>query len=149
MTTPTNDVGRPPVGPRVEIRLPESVLRTLDDHAEQTGTTRAATLRTILTAWAEGTIAPAMIGYLNPGSVIRCECGCGNVSVRAQDGDWIHAESIAHGEPGRGEDIAEDKPWIRHRVLHRSIDCPVPDADEDDDLDEDLDTALDNLIITP
>jgi len=40
--------GRPPIGDRIEVRLPESALAILDARAAAEGTTRAAQIRRLL-----------------------------------------------------------------------------------------------------
>ena len=44
------NVSRPPEGIKIEVRLPPDVLERIDERAELTGTTRAATIRSLI-AW--------------------------------------------------------------------------------------------------
>jgi metal-responsive CopG/Arc/MetJ family transcriptional regulator len=44
----TNKGGRPPVGPAVQIRLPDDILKQIDQYAREGGVSRAAIIRTLL-----------------------------------------------------------------------------------------------------
>jgi hypothetical protein len=46
--------GRPPVGPRVEIRVDPATLARLDEWATNHHLSRAEALRRVLEAWADG-----------------------------------------------------------------------------------------------
>lgn len=41
----TPKVGRPPVGTKIAVRLPDDLIATIDDLAAKTGTTRSAWIR--------------------------------------------------------------------------------------------------------
>jgi len=116
-------LGRPPVGPKVMANVDQQTVDALGELANEERLTYAALIRDVLTTWVASTEAPAGIARLGPGSVIRCECGCNTVSVRAQDGEWVHAQDIAIGEPGCSEDLK----WRgeTHKVFHRSSTPPV------------------------
>ena len=57
-------VGRPEIGPTVNVRLPEDLIEALDEMAEYHQLSRAATIRMILMAELEG---PTPGRYSRPG----------------------------------------------------------------------------------